>query len=1186
VSNLDKLDESGFEILESIAAEYQRRCLAGEEPDVEEYVDRYPQLAEEIRDTLPALAKLSDLTPHQDSRGPSAQATEIPESIGDYRIVSELGRGGMGVVYLAVQESLDRTVALKVLPGSALLGERSRERFRREAQIAAQLHHTNIVPVYGTGEADGVHYYAMQYIEGESLDRVIHALRKLEPDLDPSGNYHSKHPSHDDRSVVVAEELLKGRLGDAEDSDGDNGLGAMSAAGSSPNVPRNYATCVARIGTQVAQALAHAHVHGVLHRDIKPSNLILDQDGTIWITDFGLARFEEQASLTSTGDLVGTLRYMSPERLKGQQIDARTDVYALGLTLYELLTFRAAQDEQDRGRLIKNILETEPDSPSSLMRWIPRDLETIVLKAIAKEPESRYASAQALAADLDRFLAGRAVTARPIGPLGRAWRWCRRNRVVSGLAASLLLVLATGLAVVTWQWRRAEGNLKLAKQLQARAETNLAEANAQRDRAEVNFLRARKAVDDYLVTVSENALLEVPTLEPVRAELLERARSFYESFVEERIDDPQIRAELAASYIRLGQIEHDLGGDWLPMLTRGLEMVEELHAQGVSFADFPSWRAGIYNSRSGYLRTSDVEKFRPLVDRAVALWEPLVEEHPDVHGFRTDLAGLYQMRGMVHFNVGEYDEAYADFQRSLELREPLVEQFPDDEKYRYALGESYTTCGMVKIRTEQFDEALGFSTKAKELLEPIAEANPSATRLADILAAIHQWVALAHLRKNNAIQALSSYQKALEIQERLSREYPYEPHFQLNLAMSYRMLGQSMFEAGQATSAMSTFDKCFALLNQRLEDYPEKTEYRGALASAYLDLNRQLYRRKEYEDALQAARDALSWTDEETSEQRAQRSVVHFRIGQSLEATGEYEGAQKSYSEAIAVARSAETLPPGWLATYLDASARTLSRLDRYEEAERTIHEYLSLRLAQENQSAPLIARGYLSRGRMLEKLARFEDACADLRHAIEYAHQADEVEATYAREAVNRLVNLLRQAGKTDAAEDLLAKVRQRSKTEYGALFTADWTVAVLELDEEQLAEFKPEADWDPLFTEGPIATLSRDALDLVWHTEPFADGVPTKRFAIVATCDWDFGAQDVELHVHYGDLIRVYIDSELAIEGVSEKDARMQNVSIPAKEGTVAIRVVHIQRRAGRSRLRVWVTPSTEATGDSASG
>jgi serine/threonine protein kinase len=346
----------------------------------------------------------------------------------------------MGVVYEAVQESLGRHVALKVLPAHALLAAEHLERFRREARAAALLHHSNIVPVFGTGEDRGVHFYAMQFIHGQSLDRVLRELRQ-------------ERGQADDLSASLAEALRTGQFPAGAAGAGEAPAPAAASTGrdtaSSGLGGRRdgeYFRGVARLGVQAAEALAYAHRQGIVHRDVKPSNLLLDAQGTVWVTDFGLAKTEGAGELTRSGDVVGTLRYLAPERFAGRS-DPRGDVYSLGATLYELLTLRPAFDEPDRARLIERVTHGEPPRPRQVDGRIPRDLETVVLKALAREPADRYATAEALADDLRRFLLDRPIRARRAGVAERAWRWCRRNPVVAGLLAAAV-VLAAGLAVL------------------------------------------------------------------------------------------------------------------------------------------------------------------------------------------------------------------------------------------------------------------------------------------------------------------------------------------------------------------------------------------------------------------------------------------------------------------------------------------------------------------------------------------------------------------------------------------------------------------------------------------------------------------------------------------------------------------------------------------------------------------
>ena len=381
----------------------------------------------------------------------------------------------MGVVYEAVQESLGRHVALKVLPAAGLMSPTHLERFRREARAAARLHHTNIVPVFGVGEHEGVHYFAMQFIRGQSLDRVLHELAHLRRPGPPPPGAGARRGA--DLSISIARGLLSGRFPDGErPTDGPDGdapaadrglgparrmraregpgsivLGDPSGLGDQSTLA--YSRSVARVGVQVAEALAYSHQQGILHRDIKPANLLLDTQGTVWVSDFGLVKEQGTEELTTQGDFVGTLRYMAPERFLGRS-DPRSDVYGLGLTLYEMLTLRPAFAASDRARLVERVQHEEPPRPRKLDPHIPRDLETIVLKAIAKEPGRRYATATAMAEDLRRFLADRPVEARRAAAWERVWRWVRRNpglAVSTASAAVLLVVIAAG--SVAWTAR-------------------------------------------------------------------------------------------------------------------------------------------------------------------------------------------------------------------------------------------------------------------------------------------------------------------------------------------------------------------------------------------------------------------------------------------------------------------------------------------------------------------------------------------------------------------------------------------------------------------------------------------------------------------------------------------------------------------------------------------------------------
>jgi serine/threonine protein kinase len=455
--------------VESLAEEFLERKRRGEVPKVAEYLARYPALADEILEFFPVLGLVEDFKPdgggETTSRGGAGvPGPELPlERLGDYRILRVVGRGGMGVVYEAEQEALGRRVALKVMAGHAMHDPGHLARFTREAKAAARLHHTNIVPVFGVGEIDGIQYYVMQFIHGQGLDRVLEEVKRLEAAVnDPlrasGANQESASASQAARSLLAGSfvplPVMSASHGEspalpAESVDlstaGPGGKGESSLDLSDRSA---YYRSVARIGLQVAEGLAYAHEQGVLHRDIKPSNVLLDAHGITWITDFGLAKVVNDSDLTLTGDIIGTVRYMAPERFHGH-CDARSDVYALGLTLYELLARHPAFNEADRSKLIKQVTAAEPLRLHQLDPTIPRDLAIIVQKTIEHEPADRYQTAQALADDLSRFLEDRPISARPVSAAEQLWRWCRRNPQAASIAAVFVATLVTGLVVIS-----------------------------------------------------------------------------------------------------------------------------------------------------------------------------------------------------------------------------------------------------------------------------------------------------------------------------------------------------------------------------------------------------------------------------------------------------------------------------------------------------------------------------------------------------------------------------------------------------------------------------------------------------------------------------------------------------------------------------------------------------------------
>lgn len=468
-------------LTELLLLEVDYRLRQGATVLAKDYRDRFPQdidlVTRVIADSIAAESEPdgSGVLPSDPKTG------RMTKTLGDYRIIREVGRGGMGVVYEAEQISLGRRVALKVLPFAAVLDSRQLQRFRTEAQAAALLHHQNIVPVYSVGNERGVHYYAMQFIDGFSLSQMIDQLKQIEVaatvvdnangETDArqgdghsagdvarsltSGRFVDGKPASDRYDATVSVEpnaepdALRSRV-TAGSTASDTKVASIAGLSSEGSIRhRSYFKTVANLGVEAALALEHAHDLGVVHRDIKPSNLMVDPRGKLWVTDFGLARVGTDGGVTVSGDLLGTFRYMSPEQAMAKRIviDHRTDIYSLGATLYELLTLTPAKPGKDREELLRQIAFDEPVAPQRLNKSLPPELATIVLKAMAKNPQERYGTAQELADDLRRFLEDKPILARRPTLVQRTAKWTRRHSAFATTAAIAVLLLLIVVAV-------------------------------------------------------------------------------------------------------------------------------------------------------------------------------------------------------------------------------------------------------------------------------------------------------------------------------------------------------------------------------------------------------------------------------------------------------------------------------------------------------------------------------------------------------------------------------------------------------------------------------------------------------------------------------------------------------------------------------------------------------------------
>jgi serine/threonine protein kinase/WD40 repeat protein len=426
---IERADEPHRALLfyELLLIDVECRVSGGELPSRKDYMGEFPQFAELIEAAPFEVARPgcngSRQTGDEELDGTNEKAfahhaaTAPNEPIGDFRLIREIGRGGMGVVYEAEQLSLRRRVALKVLPFASALSKQQLVRFQSEAYAAATLHHPNIVPVYAVGSDRGVHFYAMQLISGRSMAELLSEMRQQ-------------------RACFATKNSGTKNLGETASGSATSTIGSTDSP--------NYFRRVAELGIQAAEALEYSHVHGILHRDVKPGNLLIDEESKLWVTDFGLAR-AKNSELTKSGDLLGTVRYMSPEQVSGKQsdIDESTDIYSLGVTLYELLSLSPAYGGDNEPELFRQIAFDEPQRLRQINRRIPTDLETIVAKAMEKRAADRYSSALELANDLRRYLAAEPIKAKRASYADRIIKWSRRHYTLVTCAGIALVLLST-----------------------------------------------------------------------------------------------------------------------------------------------------------------------------------------------------------------------------------------------------------------------------------------------------------------------------------------------------------------------------------------------------------------------------------------------------------------------------------------------------------------------------------------------------------------------------------------------------------------------------------------------------------------------------------------------------------------------------------------------------------------------
>jgi serine/threonine protein kinase len=738
----ETLQDSHTRRVDASIAEYLEAIETGSPPDLDAFLAEHDDVAAELREFIADYQALEQASPRRASGdGPDSllarcaakanfAALRLPCRFGHFELLEEIARGGMGVVYKARQHTPQRIVALKVILAGRLASRADVDRFYAEAQAAATLDHPNIVPIFEVGEVEGQLYFTMGYVAGQSM----------------------------------AQRLAIGPLPPAE---------------------------AAAIIRDAAAAVHYAHQQGIIHRDLKPANILLDSAGRARVTDFGLAKRQaDEAGLTCTGQLLGTPSFMPPEQIAGLSADvgAASDVYSLGATLYALLTGRPPFHAASVADTLRQVAEQDPLPLRELDVAIPRDLETIALKCLEKSPSRRYGTAQALADDLDRFLADQPIAARRATRLERLLRWSRRNRSTSALTAAVATLLIAAVAIL------GVSNAQIRQQSEARAK-----ALEQKDAA---LLTAREAVDQMLIEVANKKFSNMPVGHPLRVALLTDALRFYEGLAQLAENDQALAPEMATALHSMSNLQRELGqgAEAARSLRRALALL-----RSAENAESPAMLERIAQLELvlAYTMGESLHSKRaedPAVEaqyrRALALLQELEQRAPER---RQPYVICLRYLAERAFNRGEHGEAERLWREAIDRGEAYLAQQPGDVDTRVSLCwaciEFYNR--MLRDGSQRRDETDALLQTASHHVELALAKNPKESQTRDVDASVKLSLGTHYCRISRADEAIPLYQQALNTQQSLCGDFPWAANFWGTLQWFHDDIARNLSEQGR-----------------------------------------------------------------------------------------------------------------------------------------------------------------------------------------------------------------------------------------------------------------------------------------------------------------------------------------------------------------------------------------------------